>query len=567
MIKSLHITNYALIDEIDIDFAPGFNIITGETGAGKSIILGALSLLLGGRADTKAVRRGERKSVIEALFSLSDASGVEELIERNGLDNTMPGECLLRRELLPGGRSRAFVNDTPVNLSVLREIAERLVDIHSQQQNQQLASEQYQLDVIDSLADNAALLADYRKAYAAFREALGRYTDTRDMLRRNRDDAEYLTYQYEQLEQMKLQPGEHEELEKERDVLANATEIKENLAAALDPLTNGRPNVLEMLSAAVEAVENLADTLGADDGDSDYRVLAERLESARIEIQDITDSLADIDDGIAATPGRLEEVEERLARLYSLETKHHVDNADGLIALRDSLKKQIATLDDGDNVLHNLEKGAKRAKSVALGIARELSERREAAARAFAAELAGRAAPLGMPNLRCDVHFEKGKLGADGFDKVQFLFAFNKNQELLPVGGAASGGEVSRLMLTVKSIVAEHMKLPSIIFDEVDTGVSGDIAARMGAMMERISRFIQVVTITHLPGVAAMGRRHFKVFKEDDDDATTTRIRVLDARERCEEIALMISGVPPGEAAIANARALLVKAGNLDSEQ
>ena len=322
-----------------------------------------------------------------------------------------------------------------------------------------------------------------------------------------------------------------------------------------------------MLSAAVEAVENLADTLGADDGDSDYRILAERLESARIEIQDITDSLADIDDGIAATPGRLEEVEERLGRLYSLETKHHVDNADGLIALRDSLKKQIATLDDGDNVLHNLEKAAKRAKSVALGFARELSQRREDAARAFAVELARRAAPLGMPNLRCDVHFDKGKLEADGFDKVQFLFAFNKNQELLPVGGAASGGEVSRLMLTIKSIVAEHMKLPSIIFDEVDTGVSGDIAARMGAMMERISRFIQVVTITHLPGVAAMGRRHFKVFKEDDDDATTTRIRVLDTHERCEEIALMISGVPPGEAAIANARALLVKAGNFDSEQ
>lgn len=278
MIKSLHISNYALIDEIDIDFSRGFNIITGETGAGKSIILGALSLLLGGRADAKAVRRGERKSVIEAIFLLGDAPDVERIIKNNNLDNPVEGECLLRRELLPGGRSRAFVNDTPVTLPLLRELAEHLIDIHSQHQNMQLATESYQLDVLDILGGNKALLDNYHQAYASFREALRRYTDTRDMLRRNRDDADFLTYQYEQLDAMNLMPGEHEELEKEREILANVGEIKDKLASALIPLSEGTPNSLDLLSDAVDALETLADTLGEGDRVVDYRLLAERLD-------------------------------------------------------------------------------------------------------------------------------------------------------------------------------------------------------------------------------------------------------------------------------------------------
>mgnify|MGYP001512137784 FL=1 len=557
MIKTLHISNYALIDEIDIDFAPGFNINTGETGAGKSIILGALSLLLGGRADIKAVRRGERKSVIEAIFLLGDAPDVERIIQENNLDNPVEGECLLRRELLPGGRSRAFVNDTPVTLPLLRELAEHLVDIHSQHQNLQLSTEAYQLGVLDILGNNRDLIDRYHKAFASFREALKKYTDTRDMLRRNRDDAEFITYQYEQLAAMNLVPGEHEELEKEREILANVGEIKEQLGAALVPLSEGTPNALELISGAVDALETLADTLGEGDRVVDYRLLAERLESARIEIQDIADTLSESNDNVAADPGRLQEIESRLGELYSLELKHHVDDADGLIALRDRLKAQIDTLDDGDNVLHSLEVAAKRAKKAAITLAQQLSESRAATAAEFSAELCRRAAPLGMPNLRCDIEMTKGKLGADGYDQVRFLFAFNKNQAPMPIGGTASGGEISRLMLTIKSIVAERTKLPSIIFDEVDTGVSGDIAGRMGLTMALISRYIQVITITHLPGVAAMGSRHFKVYKEDDENSTNTRIRLLNDGERRGELALMISGSATDSAALANAEALL----------
>lgn len=560
MIKNLHISNYALIDEIDIDFAQGFNIITGETGAGKSIILGALSLLLGERADVKAVRRGERKSVIEAVFQLGDAPDVERIIAENELDNPVEGECLLRRELLPGGRSRAFVNDTPVTLPVLRQLAEHLVDIHSQHQNLQLASPEYQLEILDILGDNKELLSRYGQAYAIFREALKKYTDTRDMLRRNRDDAEYLTFQYEQLAAMCLEPGEHQQLESERELLANVGEIKEKLNMALEPLSAGTPNALDLISHAVDALNVLADTLGEGDRNIDYRLLAERLDSARIEIEDIADTLGDGDEQVTADPERLEYVESRLSQLYSLELKHHVDSTDELIALRDRLKSQIDTLEDADNVLHSLELSAKRAKKNAITLAQELSERRAATAADFAAEICRRAKPLGMPNLQCDIKIDKSKLGPDGYDQVQFLFAFNKNQQPIPVSGAASGGEISRLMLTVKSIVAERTKLPSIIFDEVDTGVSGDIAGRMGYTMALISKYIQVITITHLPGVAAMGSRHFKVYKEDDETTTNTRIRLLGEAEREAELALMMSGSATDAAALTNARALLAHA-------
>ncbi len=561
MIKTLHISNYALIDALDIEFDSGFNIITGETGAGKSIILGALSLLLGGRADIKGVRRGEKKSVIEAVFKLGDAPDVERIIEENELDNPTDGECILRRELLPGGRSRAFVNDTPVTLPVLRELASHLVDIHSQHANLQLTSEAYQLGVLDILAGNNELLGEYHTAFAAFRESLKKYTQTRDMLRRNRDDADFLVYQYEQLDAMNLQPGEREALEQEREVLANVGEINENITAALEPLSEGMPNAIDLIDSAVGALTRLADTFGEGEQSVDYRLLAERLESARIEVADIAETLTEAGESIAADPERLEEIEKRLSDLYSLEQKHHLDSSDALITLRDSLKAQIDTLDDGDNILRDLELAAKRAKKTAIMLAHKLSERRCATANELSAELQCRAAPLGMPNLRCNIEITKDKLGHDGYDSVNFLFAFNKNQEPQPLGNGASGGEISRLMLTLKSIVAERTKLPSIIFDEVDTGVSGDIAGRMGATMSLVSRYLQVVAITHLPGIAALGDKHFKVYKEDDEQTTTTRIRCLDKEGRRTEIAMMISGSASDEAALANADALLTHAG------
>lgn len=562
MIKNLHISNYALIDELDIEFSQGFNIITGETGAGKSIILGALSLLLGGRADMKVVRDASRKSVIEAVFGIDGAAGVDQLLREHQLEGG-DSDCILRRELLPGGRSRAFVNDSPVTLPVLREIAVRLVDIHSQHQNQLLAEPSYQLTIIDSLADTENSIAEYRKAYVEYRKRLKKYTETRELIRRNRLDADFIAFQYEELMNMELSAGEHESLEREREILANLGEVQGRLDAALAPLSEEPYDALSALGSAVDALESLAMTIGDDDdGQTDFHALSERLESARIEIADIADTLFDYKESLNMDPGRLEEVEERLNRLYSLETKHHATNADELIALRDRLGEQLAALSDSDNVLATLETEAKRAKKHAVALATALSEKRAAAGTEFSAELRRQASTLGMPNLRCEISLTRGKLGPDGFDQVQFLFAFNKNQALMPLGGAASGGEVSRLMLTVRTILTERMHLPSIIFDEVDTGVSGDVAGRMARMMAVMSRRIQVITITHLPGVAAMGRDHFKVYKEDDEHSTTTRIKRLDRAEREAELALMISGNPEDETALANARALLAKGVN-----
>ncbi|MDE6564535.1 MAG: DNA repair protein RecN [Muribaculaceae bacterium] len=562
MIKSLLISNYALISGMEIEFDPGFNIITGETGAGKSIILGALGLLLGERADMRVVRDTARKSVIEAVFGIGDAPGVGGMLSEMGFDS-VDGDCILRRELLPGGRSRAFVNDSPVTLPVLRQIAVRLIDIHSQHQNLLLASPDYQLEILDNLAETNELLNNYRSAYAVYRRSLKQYTETRDMIRRNRDDADYIAFQYNELEAMDLQPGEHEALEHERETLSNLDELLEQIDRALTPLSGEPVNVQTALDEAVSAVEslaiNLADEDEAEEPEIDFHNLSERLESARIELSDIADTLMNYRESLNADPGRLEEVEERLSQLYSLETKHHVANADELIEIRDRLSSQLATLEDGDRVLARLEAEAKRAKKAAITLASELSERRTAAAAVFARQLREAASPLGMPNLRCDISFTRGKLGIDGFDQVQYLFAFNKNQALMPLGGAASGGEISRLVLSVRAILAERMHLPSIIFDEVDTGVSGDVATRMAAMMAGMSRSLQVICITHLPGVAAMGRVHFKVYKEDDENSTTTRIRRLDDSGRQAELALMLSGNPEDETALATARTLLAK--------
>lgn len=558
MIESIHISNYALIDALDITFGKGFNIITGETGAGKSIILGALGLLLGGRADLKVVRDDKRKSVIEAVFEVSDAPELSAVLSANNLDGSLDGTVILRRELLPGGRSRAFVNDTPVNLAVLREVALNLVDIHSQHQNLLLASPEYQLDIIDTLAGNGPVLEEYRTVYAAYRTALKDYTDTRDLIRRSLADADYIAFQHEELAAMHLVPGEDESLERERQLLENLGDIKEKVQGAIEPLSEGQVNSLALIQKSVRALENMAGNAG-DDSDIDFHALAERLESARLEIADIAGTLAAYDSRMEADPGRLEEVEARLSRIYSLQAKHHVETVGALIELENRLGAQLTALTDSDAVLARLETAARKAKKTAVAVATRLSEARESTAREFARELRESASKLGMANLRCDITVTRGKLTPNGFDQLQYLFAFNKNQPLMPVSGVASGGEISRLMLSIKAIVAGKMHLPSIIFDEIDTGVSGDIAARMARMMKHISETIQVIAITHLPGVAALGNRQFKVFKTDTEDATTTRVQELDAASRRREIALMLSGTPDDDTALAAADTLLAK--------
>ncbi len=550
MIQSLHISNYALIDTIDINLHNGLNIVTGETGAGKSIILGALSLLLGGRADNKAIRNHDQKSVIEATFTVRGFNNLKAICEENDIDwddDTM----ILRREMTPAGRSRAFVNDCPVNLAMLQQVALSLIDIHSQHQNLLLASPPYQLRVLDSLAGNDARLQHMSEAYGAYRQALKRYKMERRMIEQAKDDEEFMRFQYQRLADAKLQPGEQEELEHERELLVNMAEVKSALTVITSCLTEGEENADQLLRRAADETSQLTDFI--DEAES----LSERLNALRVEVQDIAESISDYDRSLAAEPGRLDEVEERLNTIYDLERRYKAETAEALIAHRDELKDRLRGIEIGDETLHALEAEAKQAKRHALELAAELSKARHDEAKKFAGMLIERAVPLGMKNLRCEISVKDTELSVTGTDQVEFLFSFNKNQPLLPVGNTASGGEISRLMLSIKSIVADKMQLPSIIFDEVDTGVSGDVANKMGEMMQQIAANIQVLAITHLPQVAAKGSSHYKVYKEDTADRTITRIKQLTTAEREGELALMLSGSAVDETALAAARSLL----------
>lgn len=550
MLESLHISNYALIDLIDIRFHEGFNVITGETGAGKSIILGALSLLLGSRADTRVVTNPEAKSVIEAVFTVDGYPSLKEFCLREDIEWD-DERCILRREISPAGRSRAFVNDSPVPLVKLREVSMHLVDIHSQHQNQLLATPDFQLDVIDTLAGNAGRLRNYRLRYNSLREAVKRLKVMRARVEKSREDEEVTRYQLEQLEELDLQPGEQPELERERDVLNNLSTIKAALAKAVGALDGDEGGALGMVDCAAEACEEIEEVLEASDN------IGERLESVRIEISDIAATLSSIDENLGADPATLNAIEERLSAIYSLCHKHHVENADGLIELRDSLRAKLKALDNSDGMIEELEREARRAKALAKESALEISAARKQAAERFGKRLAEVAMPLGMKNLRCEIRVSPADMTATGMDVVEFMVAFNKNQPLMPVGTTASGGEISRLMLSIKSIIASSMQLPSIIFDEIDTGVSGDVANRMGVMMRDISRTIQVTTITHLPQVASKGAHQYRVYKEDDEHSTHTRISLLTDEERVRSIASMLGGSEIDEAAIAAARSLL----------
>ena len=550
MIKTLHISNYALIDRIDITFFPGLNIITGETGAGKSIILGALGLLLGGRADTKVVRDPNVKSVIEATFSAGGYTSLQQFCEENDIDWD-DDTVILRREISTTGRSRAFINDSPVNLTQLQTAGLFLIDIHSQHQNLLLASPPYQLQVIDSVAGNAALNEEFHSLYNSYRQALRQYKQERIALDKARTNEEFLRYQYDMLVNASLQPGELEELENERKLLANMAQVKASLQLIGEALTDGDTNADDLVREAAAEASQVASYV--DDGEN----LAERLEALRVELRDIAATFADADGALSDDPARLDEVEERLNLLYDLLRRQQAETIEQLIDIRDRLANEIKAIDLGDEGLQKSETAAKKAKRAAMEKAEELSASRKAAAQLFAADLKERATPLGMKNLQVEISIKPVQLSATGIDAIEFLFAFNKNQPLMPVGSTASGGEISRLMLSIKSLVAHKMQLPSIVFDEVDTGVSGDVAHRMGALMKNISENIQVIAITHLPQVAAKGNAHFRVFKTDTDSSTITRIELLSPENRIAEIAQMLSGSTIDQAALANARALI----------
>lgn len=550
MLESLNITNYALIDRMEINFHDGFNIITGETGAGKSIMLGALSLIMGERADTRAIKMSSQKSIIEAVFAVNGHDALKDYCLTNDIDWD-DSKCILRRELLPSGRSRAFINDSPVSLALLSGVALQLIDIHSQHQNQLLAKPDFQRHIIDTLANNEGLRTVFAQRYNALREAVKTLKQAKVRIAKSRENEEFIRFQIQKLDELSPVEGEQEELERTRDKMANITEIKTNIDLALNALGNDEFGILYQIDKLQGAVSELAPVI------DEESKLNDRLDMVRVELADIFSELQTVDENLGADPRELEYVESRLERIYDLEHKHDVETVEELIAIQRSLQQQIDELGDSDDTIQELERNARRAMSLAKQTAAELTKTRQIAAKQFGEELLAKAMPLGMKNLRVDINVSPADMTVNGMDNVEFLFAFNKNQKPTGVAGAASGGEISRLMLTIKSIIASRMQLPSIIFDEIDTGVSGDVANRMGDMMSRTANNIQVIAITHLPQVAAKGSVHFKVYKEDDEESTHTRIFQLSEDERVGELALMLSGDSNNATARATALHLL----------
>lgn len=551
MLNSLHISNYALIDDIDIRFHAGLNIITGETGGGKSIILGALSLLLGERADLRSIGNSERKSVIEAEFDIKDNVGLRNYCRENDIeadDDVM----IMRREISPTGRSRSFINDTPVRLEDMKEVGLRLVDIHSQHQNQLLSSPDFQLRIVDSLADNGKSLNEFSELYSSYKTALHKLKATKSAIAKDRENADFMQFQLQRLDELDLQPGEADTLETEREQIAEAADARERFNEVLIALSAGETNALSLLSDATGALENILVHLPAE------AEVKERLDNMMTELADIADT---IEEAASAFPADLssdlEAIERRLRRIEDVKDRQGVASADELIQVRTRLQSRLQRLEESEGILKELEQEARKAKKLAVEQAARITAARKQAAEEFAAVLRETAMPLGMKNLVCEIAVEPSDMSATGADNVEFRFAFNKNQVPVAVGSVASGGEISRMMLSIKSIIAHRMSLPTIIFDEVDTGVSGDVADRMGRMMRDIGENIQVITITHLPQVAAKGEHHFKVFKHDTDTSTVTHIKELSRAERTDELALMLSGDSKNPASRAAAEELL----------
>lgn len=551
MLLTLHISNFALIDRIDLTLHPGLNIITGETGGGKSIMLDALSLLLGARQTSRRARHEESKTVIEATFDVTGNGAVKSFCEQADIDHD-PERMILRREISPSGRSRSFVNDTPVTVERLRDLGLLLVDIHSQHQNLLLSSPSFQLEIIDTLADNSARLKEYAELFNAYRGALHKYKTAKAAIARDRENADFMQYQLEKIDSLNLEPGELENLEAEREHLSSAAESREDFDIALEALSSGESNAISRISDAAGAVMNLSEFLPEDAN------LAERLETIKIELSDIADTIGEASSAVPRDAAAdLERIDNRISRIRQAMDRNGADTSDRLIETAERLRRKIARLEDSDGILSELEKAARTARKRAAECAAAISETRRRAANEFATLLHDTAVPLGMKNLVCDIAVEPADMSVTGADKVDFRFAFNKNQTPVAVGDVASGGEISRLMLCIKSIIASRIALPSIIFDEVDTGVSGDVASRMGRMMRSIADNLQVIAITHLPQVAAQGQHHFKVSKYDTDTATHTHIEELEPQRRVEEIALMLSGDSSNAAALEAAKNLL----------
>ena len=550
MLKSLFIQNFVLIDHLDIHFDEGFSVITGETGAGKSIILGALSLVLGQRADAKSLKRGADKCVIEAEFDISRYA-LEPFFASHDLEYDA-GSCILRRELFASGKSRAFVNDSPVSLPILKALGGRLIDIHSQHQNLLLGDNRFQLRVIDMLAENGDMLVSYGEEYARYQAARKEQADLVERAAQSKQEEDYIRFQLEQLREADLRPGEQEALEREQETLSHAEEIKGALYKVSGLLEGEERGALSLLREALSSTRSLERYFPK------AKEIVERLHSAYVDLGDLASEAETLKEDIEFNPNRLEWVNERLDTLYTLQQKHRVDTLDALIAVRESYEERLRAIESFDE---RIAEGEKRVAALYESVCRQalvLRERRVRAADVLVARLVALASPLGMPNIRFQVEsVPRKEPESDGMDDICFLFSANKSAELRPVAQIASGGEIARLMLCIKALIAGFTALPTIIFDEVDTGVSGDIADKMGEIMRELGRKMQVLVITHLPQIAAKGTAHYFVYKQETDEHTLTRIRHLGGEERVNEIARMLSGASVTEASLANARELL----------
>lgn len=550
MLKTLYIKNYALIDSLEIDFEQGFSVITGETGAGKSIILGALSLILGQRADTKAIKSGESKCIIEGTFDVS-AYDLRAFCEESGIDYD-PDSYILRREILASGKSRAFINDTPVSITDLKELGNRLIDIHSQHQNLLLGDTRFQMQVVDIMAGNNERLAAYRQLYKEMKKTQSDLKDLQAEIAKNKADEDYIRFQYESIAEAALSDGEQEELEEELEILTHAEDIKSALYKLYQLLSDDESGVVTALKESVVTSQALSRIY------ANAEEISQRLDTAYLDLKDLSNDLGRMAEGVQFNPDRLAFIEARLDLIYSLQKKYKADTIQQLLILQTEFAEKLQNIDESDYQVEQLEKELARKTKAVYDSAKTISKARKQSSATIEKELISKITYLGMPNVRFECHIEnKDQPDDTGMDDITFLFSANKSSALQPISTVASGGEISRIMLCLKSMIAGATALPTIVFDEIDTGVSGEIADKMGLIMQEFGTKMQVIAITHLPQIAAKGATHYRVYKIDHKDKTTTNLMRLSVAERLDEISRMLSGATVTDAAIENAKVML----------
>lgn len=553
MLKKLDIRNFTLIDHLEMALYPGFSVITGETGAGKSIVIGAIGLLLGNRADAKQVKRGCDKCIIEATFDLSiyHSDVLKDFFEDNDLDYE-PEECLLRREVNANGKSRAFINDTPVTLALMRELGEQLIDVHSQHQNLLLSKEDFQLNVVDIIARDRQQLADYRAAFAEYRSAQRRLEELREQIATSRDNEDFLRFQQKELSEANLASGEQEQLEQEAELMSHAEDIKRALHEADYGLSGDDTGIVNLTRSIAAQLRSVADVY------PEAQELAERLESCFIELKDISQEIASKVDDVEYDPQRFNLITQRLDTIYTLQQKFHVQTVDELLDRLNGINAQLDNIDNSDEELQELERSVEKLHAVCVEKAVVLTDMRRKSATVVEQELSKLLVPLGIPKVRFKVDVSPADLSTNGADKVMFLFSANSSTDMQPVSQVASGGEIARVMLSLKAMISKAIGLPTIIFDEIDTGVSGRVAEQMAHIMRDMGKANrQVLCITHLPQIAAAGSTHYKVAKQETEQGTVSTMTQLSDEQRITEIAQMLSGSDVSQAAVDNAKSLL----------